>query len=101
MHDVQWQRVIPLAVVYAIVGAIAGVGFAALGQLTDSPELSLIIRFAAAILLTPVIYLILTSLILASGLPLGFQPQKQRHRAVHALLYGCILIAAIFVSILV
>jgi len=100
MHDVQWKRVIPLAVIYAIVGTLAGLGFAALGGLTDSAQLGLIIRFAAAIVLTPVIYLLLTSLILASRLPLGFQAQKQRHRAVHALLYGCILNAAIFSSIL-
>ncbi|MCS7069884.1 MAG: hypothetical protein NZM00_00140 [Anaerolinea sp.] len=99
MEQVKWGRVIPVGALLAGTGALLGALLDALAGGIASVEIGLLARFAGALLIAPLVYLVTTSLLLAFGVKLGFDPTRQSQRSVHALLYLCVIIPAVFVSI--
>ncbi|MGQ9909353.1 MAG: hypothetical protein ACUVS2_11025 [Candidatus Flexifilum sp.] len=99
MGQVKWGRVIPVGALLAGLGALLGLLLDALTGGIASVEIGLLVRFAGALLIAPLVYLVTTSLLLAFGVPLGFDPTRQQQRSVHALLYLCVILPAVFVSI--
>ena len=101
MEQVKWGRVIPVGILLAVLGALLGLLLGALARGIASVEIGLLVRFAGALLIAPLVYLVATSLLLSAKVPLGFDPTKQKQRAVHAILYVCVIVPAVFVSIAV
>lgn len=100
MQNVNWERVAPLTLLFAVLGIGLGLVLGSFGRRFDSLEVGLLVQFALALVLSPLLYLIVLSILLRFGVPLGFEPQKQNQRGVHALLYGVIVVATVLASTL-